>query len=109
MKVQIYLRGKKADLEAVGIFDTVTKETTVLKGSRISEKVSCGKTFRGAASVAKQREGVVKDRIVTSDVHFKSPSTAANFVTGASTNGWKTWKDSNGKSIKESYAEVKHE
>ena len=32
---------------------------------------------------------------------FRSPSTAANFVTGNSTNGLLAWKDENGRTLKE--------
>ncbi|EFA23833.1 hypothetical protein BIFGAL_02942 [Bifidobacterium gallicum DSM 20093 = LMG 11596] len=39
--------------------------------------------------------------MVSKDVHFKSASTAANFVTGASTNGMAAWKTKDGKSIKD--------
>lgn len=35
------------------------------------------------------------------DVHFTSVSTAANFVTGASTNGMTAWKTTGGKTLKE--------
>ena len=42
---------------------------------------------------------------VIKDVPFKSASTAANFVTGASTNGLTAWKDENGKTLKAILAE----
>ena len=35
------------------------------------------------------------------DAHFTSASTAASFVTGASTNGMTAWKTKGGKTLKE--------
>ena len=43
----------------------------------------------------------MKDGVVSKDVHFTSASTAANFVTGASTNGMTAWKTKDGKTLKE--------
>lgn len=49
--------------------------------------------------------------LLIKDVTFKSASTAANFVTGTSTNGLKVWKDKKGTTLKEliSSEEVKDE
>jgi hypothetical protein len=47
------------------------------------------------------RETNVKDGKVIKDVCFKSASTAANFVTGSSTNGMLAWKDKDGNNLKE--------
>lgn len=109
MNVKIYLKSKKNDIDAIATFNTDTKEVTVKKGSRVSEHVGQSEKFRGAASVEKQREGSVKDKTVIKDVLFKSPSTAANFVTGTSTNGWVAWKTEKGESIKQAYSEGKNE
>ena len=43
----------------------------------------------------------MKGNVLLIDVAFKSASTAANFVTGSSTNGLTAWKDSDGKTIKD--------
>jgi hypothetical protein len=40
---------------------------------------------------------------VKEDVIFKSASTAANFVTGSSTNGLTSWKTEEGKAIRGYY------
>ena len=40
-----------------------------------------------------------KDLILTKDVEFDSPSGAAVFCVGGSENGWKAFKDENGKKL----------
>ncbi len=54
--------------------------------------------FRGAKSIISTREEYVEGGIVKKNVIFKSSSTAANFVTGRSTNGMIIWKDKTGRS-----------
>lgn len=55
-----------------------------------------------ARSVDKyRREVCTEEGIVYKDILFKSPSSAANFVTGSSTNGMLAWKDETGNSLKE--------
>lgn len=109
MNVKIYLRSKKNDIDATAVFDTETKEVTVKKGSQVSRYIGQSEKFRGAASVEKQRAESVEGIKVIKDVVFKSPSTAANFVTGTSTNGWVAWKSEKGESIKQAYSEGKNE
>ncbi len=55
---------------------------------------------------SKSRIGVVDGARVIKDMSFKSVSTAANFVTGASTNGLTAWKDESGKTLKAILAET---
>lgn len=100
--MKIYIQRKNGKINATAEYNPETKECVVLKGSIVSEGIAYSKTFRGAKSVEKMRgDGVVVDCIVTKNVSFKSPSTAANFVTGASTNGMTAWKDKSGKTLKE--------
>ena len=100
--MKLYLIQKSKGVNAQAEYDVETKTFKVLKGSVVSLEVSHSERFRGAASIIKQRSnGVVKNGKVTQDVEFKSPSTAANFVTGASTNGMTAWKDKSGKTLKE--------
>lgn len=74
----------------------------VLKGSLLSENISQAKTFRGAKSIIKFRDGVVgEDNRLVVDVTFKSSSTAGNFVTGRSTDGPGSWKTLDGKRLKD--------
>jgi hypothetical protein len=63
------------------------------------------KHFKGT----KQREAIIKDYCtekdgelyMNSDRLFGSPSSAACFCLGNSSNGWKDWKDKEGKTLDE--------
>lgn len=104
--MKVFLKKKNSIANAVGEFDERTKELTVLKGSIVSEDIACSEKFeRAANSIAKRRAICVKDNVVTQDVVFKSPSTAANFVTGRSCNGLLEWKDNDGRKLKDILAE----
>lgn len=98
--MKIVLIRKKKGVNAVAEYNENTKTVTVKKGSVVAEKIAYSEKFRGAHSIAKNREGVIENNIVIKDVTFKSASTAANFVTGASTNGLVAWKTESGESLK---------
>lgn len=99
--MRVYLKSTKRMIDAVGEYNENTKELIVLKNSKVSSHVSEAEKFRGANTVIKQRNQYVKDTVVVGNVVFKSASTAANFVTGSSTNGLVAWKDENGKKLKD--------
>ncbi len=99
--MKVYLKSRKDDFDAQGEFDVTTQELVVLKGSRVSKTISSSPTFRGSTTIKKLRDLHVKDEIVLENVAFKSSSTAANFVTGSSTNGLRTWKTADGISLKD--------
>lgn len=99
--MKLYLQREKSGIDAIGTFNIENKEFKVLKGSKISETVNHSNKFRGAKSVEKARINIVINNILTSDITFKSASTAANFVTGASSNGLIAWKNKEGKCLKE--------
>ena len=92
--MKLYLKRSYAD--AVAEYDLETGAFVVKKGSRVSDDISYTEKFRGALAIEKFRAQFVKNGIVVKDALFKSPSTAANFVTGRSTNGLTAWKDENG-------------
>ena len=94
--MELYIIREKKDISATCIFDKNTQSFIVKKGSRVSTEIHRSKTFRGANSIEKYRSRYVKDNVVLTDVSFKSSSTAANFVTGSSTNGKTAWKNKNG-------------
>ena len=99
--MKLSLCSRQKDIEAYAHYDEKDKTFTVLKGSKISAEVATTGAFRGANSILKAREGCVTDRIVTRDVVFKSASTAANFVTGRSTNELIAWKAEDGIKLKQ--------
>lgn len=92
---------KKKNAEAIGEYYPEEKLFIVKSGSRVSDAISASATFKSIRTIEKYRLKYVVDGIVQSDVHFKSSSSAANFVTGRSTNGLLVWKDENGIPLKE--------
>ena len=99
--MRLYLKRQRAEIDAVADYNAETQTFTVLKGSKVSAKVAHTEKFRGAKSIERSRESTVVDNVVINDVIFKSSSTAANYVTGSSTNGMTAWKDENGVTFKE--------
>lgn len=104
--MKVYLIRERSGIKATGEFDPASKAVTVLKGSVLSDSVAHTEKFRGTKSIEKSREGVLKGNVLQKDVAFKSASTAANFVTGSSTNGLIAWKNKGGKTIKEIITEA---
>ena len=104
--MKLYLTRPRSNIKAVADYDMESKSFVVLKDSIISETIAYSEKFRGAKSIEKSRSGVVDGTRVIENVTFKSASTAANFVTGASTNGLTAWKDENGKALKVILAEM---
>lgn len=99
--MKFYLKREKTNVDAILEYDKEKNVFIVLKGSRVSDSIAHSEKFRGARSIEKSRgNGVVVECIVTKNVQFKSASTAANFVTGASTNGLITWKARDGRTMK---------
>lgn len=99
---KLFIKRRNNTINATLEYDSEKNTYTVLKGSKVSENITMDKKFRSAGSIEKARSnGIVVDCIVTENVVFKSASTAANFVTGTSTNGKIAWKDNMGRNLKE--------
>ena len=96
--MKVFLKNSKKKYDDVGDYNEKTNELLVKKDSIVSKDI---REFKGTNSIIKRRTLYVKDDIVLEDVGFKSPSTAANFITGRSSNGMDVWKDINGKSLNE--------
>ena len=96
----LYLKAGATD--AVG---AVTAEGfVVLAGARINEKTSEKSLSKGIVKLRKKHFDaghVSTDLKTTEDILFSSSSAAADFVTGYSVSGPATWKDKNGKTLKE--------
>lgn len=103
--MKVYLVRKKTGVDAVAEYNIESGKITVLNGSKISERIAYTEKFRGAISIEKARKGIVEKGVLIKDVTFKSPSTAANFVTGSSTNGLIAWRNDTGKTLKQIKAE----
>lgn len=98
--MRLYLKRKNKMIDAVAEYDLENGPFIVLKGSTVSKAISQSEKFRSAKSIEKKRSEYVENGIVIKDAHFKSASTAANFVTGSSTNGLTAWENENGNSLK---------
>lgn len=99
--MKVYLVRSNLGINGEGDYNPDTNRLTVFAGSVVSENISSSKKFRGAISIERLRSKYVADRIVKEMVSFNSPSTAANFITGNSSNGLLVWKDKQGRSIKD--------
>ena len=91
MNIEITIKSRNSRADAQGIYQD--KKTTVKAGGYISKDfakhIKCGKT---AKAYREDIEYVNQDGRIVKDCEFSSPSTAAQFVTGRSTNGYEAWK-----------------
>ena len=92
-------------IQALGVYDGEKFE--VLEGSEIDMSRKCH-----SDNIEKQRRTAIQngDIVLNGDkyilnvsVPFTSPSSAAMFVLGGSTNGWVEWKNKDGKTLDEMY------
>lgn len=98
--MNIILRNRANSYSAKGTYDPSTKTCVVKAGSIVSADIANCPTFRGRKKVEKMRSMYVKDNVTTEDLTFTSLSTAANFITGRSSNGLVLWKTEEGISLK---------
>ena len=89
--------------DAQGLFNPADQSLTVLKGSRINpvhvRKISEAGRKKRDWQLAEYTEVQDGKRIVKEDVHFDTPSGAAQFCVGGSANGWNEWKDEEGREL----------
>lgn len=89
--------------DAQGLFNPADQSLTVLKGSRINpvhvKKISEAGRKKRDWQFAEYTEVQDGKRIVKEDVHFDTPSGAAQFCVGGSANGWNEWKDEDGREL----------
>lgn len=104
--MKLVLCRQKSGINAWAEYNHENNEFVVKKGSIVSENVSHSDKFRSVKTVERLRDEYVKNRKVLKDVGFKSSSTAANFVTGVSTNGMQAWKDEEGNTLKSILSEM---
>ena len=85
--------------DAKGLFDVATQTLVVLKGSKINprhlEKIRIETKLKREALIAEYTERKGEELVLIKDASFDSPSGAAVFCVGGSSNGWKDWKDEN--------------
>ena len=89
--------------DARGLFNIEDQSLTVLKGSRINpvhlDKITPAGRKKRDILFAKYTELRDGERIVKEDVCFDTPSGAAQFCVGGSSNGWSQWRDEAGKEL----------
>lgn len=99
-KIELYFTRtiKKLNLTAEATAKQTAEGFVVLKGSKIAP--SSGKDDIISPGNRQKREECKNiDNILQEDVLFTSPSSAAEFVTGKSCNGWVSWKTKSGKTL----------
>ena len=88
---------------AQGLFNSEDQSLKVLAGSKINpvhlDKISPAGRKKRDILFAKYTELRNGERIVKEDVCFESPSGAAQFCVGGSSNGWSQWKDEDGNEL----------
>lgn len=90
---------------ANGLFNPADQSLTVLKGSTVNPihvpKISDSDRKKRDRQLAEYTEQKGGKRIVKEDVRFDTPSGAACFCVGGSSNGWNEWKDEKGRKLNE--------
>ena len=85
--------------DAKGLFDSATQTLVVLKGSKINprhlDKIKPETKQKRDALIAEYAERKGDELVVIKDASFNTPSGAAVFCVGGSSNGWKDWRDEN--------------
>ncbi len=97
--MKVFMKNSRTGVDAIGTYNPVTKECVVLKGSKVSNSLSTCPTFRGIKYILKRREGTVNNNIVVKNVSFTSCSSAGNYVTGRSTDGYRSWRVEDGRTL----------
>ena len=99
--MKVILKSKKDTHYAVG--ELTDKGIKILKGSRINVVDTYPKMSMQVRNIRENRTIVDAQGVLLDDVFFKSPSSAAVFVTGRSTNGYISWRIDDKISLKEYY------
>ena len=77
------------------------EQIIVLSGSRINPIVAFPRMSEGIKHLREDRKNVNEQNELLVDVKFTSPSSAAQFVTGRSVNGYIAWRPDDKMSLKE--------
>ena len=98
-----FTSGRKCD--AKGFYHSTG--FTVLKGSIVAKDTVVSLQWKDKRDrLVNEYCSMQDDKLVmNSDKTFSSPSSAADFCTGSSVNGWNVWKDNEGKTLADVYRE----
>ncbi len=100
MKIKIYAKTRDGIAKAEGIY--TGEKTVVLAGGTIRNRIA--ESVRGGRFAKKYIDNpsfVSEDGRILADCEFDSPSTAAVFVTGNASNGYRVWKTEDGRPLDE--------
>jgi ABC-type cobalamin/Fe3+-siderophores transport system ATPase subunit len=91
---------------ANGKFNTQNQSLTVTSGSQICKEFTSSSTDTLKASRAEKLANKYKNEtdtyyLLSEDIEFDTPSGAAVFVNAGFANGWKVWKNNEGKTLDE--------
>ena len=102
-KVEHLFYTKNRGCDAVGFYSS--NGFTVLKGSVIAQTTVPSLSWKEKRELLLKEYTAMEDDklIMTSDKVFSSPSAAADFCLGRSSNGWAEWKDKDGNTLDSVY------
>lgn len=95
MKKEIFVKGR--NYEASATYDDGI--IIIHKGSKIGFPATAKFKRTKKAYALRENDEIVQNGIVIKECSFDSPSTAAQFITGGSRNGYDTWKIEKGYSL----------
>ena len=97
--MKVILKSRNDTHYASGIYDGTT--LTVLKGSKINPFLKFDAMPQAIISLRNDVEYVDKTGVTKKDIEFNSPTSAAQFITGRSVNGYIAWRIDDKISLKE--------
>lgn len=95
MKQKVFIKGR--GYEATATYED--GKMVVHKGSKIGVPTTAKFKRTKKAYALREDNEIVRDGVVIKECIFDSPSTAAQFITGGSRNGYDTWKVEKGYSL----------
>lgn len=96
--IELVLKSKKKLHYAEAIMDD--KKFIVKAGAKINPVIAFPQMSKEIVAMRKDRAIVSEDGRLLKDMMFNSPSTAAQFVTGRSVNGYIAWRPNDEMSLK---------
>lgn len=95
--IRLYLKSRSDLFDATGIYNPENNHVVVLKDAFISQTstLTVGKNKRMRLCKKYVLDGRLKENL-----EFRSPSSAATFVSGTNMNGYLRWKNEKGENLK---------
>ena len=103
-KIEVFMKNRSGSSEYNAKAIYYGDRIIVMKKSKINKKIASSEKFKLTSIAQSKRDEkhlMDKDNILVNDVEFKSASAAGQFVCGYSVSGMTSWRDKNGKTLKE--------